>query len=110
MFRNIAALSHRLIKGTPIKPTVQLYQRVALIRWCLKQYPELDDEDFWPKVDKTIAMFRKDQRQEQIDICFNTIYENNNAAYRDPATTNHKTVDDAIPEWQKTLRKHANKV
>ncbi|KAJ7756799.1 hypothetical protein DFH07DRAFT_773025 [Mycena maculata] len=102
-FRNVAVLSHRLIKG------YQAYGS-ALPCWCLKQYPELNDEDFWPKVDETIAMFRKDQTQEQIDICFNTIYEDDKAAYGDPATADHKTVDDAIPDWQKTLRKHANKV
>ncbi|KAJ6575864.1 hypothetical protein B0H10DRAFT_1938765 [Mycena sp. CBHHK59/15] len=111
-FENIAALSHKLIKSTNVKATVQLYQRVALIRWCLKEYPTVEDDDFWPKVDETIAKFRKDSNnQDELNLCFNTIYEDDKEAHGDPAKTDFKTVEsEGVPGWQATLHKHARNV
>ncbi|KAJ6557198.1 hypothetical protein B0H10DRAFT_2446173 [Mycena sp. CBHHK59/15] len=111
-FENIAALSHKLIKSTNVKATVQLYQRVALICWCLKEYPTVEDDDFWPKVDETIAKFRKDSNNlDELNLCFNTIYEDDKEAHGDPAKTDFKTVEsEGVPGWQATLHKHARNV
>ncbi|KAJ7902850.1 hypothetical protein B0H14DRAFT_3708320 [Mycena olivaceomarginata] len=111
--RNIAALSHRLAKNSGIKATVQLYQRVALVRWCFVQYPDLEDDEFWPKaVDHTIDQFRKrSSNQEELNLCFNAIYEDDKKLYGDPAGTEFKSADiDQGPAWQVTLGKHARNI
>ncbi|KAJ7477105.1 hypothetical protein B0H11DRAFT_2234583 [Mycena galericulata] len=84
---NIAALSHNLIKST-------------------------NDDGFWPKVDETIAKFRKDSNnQDEFNLCFNTIYEDDKEVHGDPAKTDFKTVEsEGVPGWQATLRKHAGNV
>ncbi|KAJ7302617.1 hypothetical protein DFH08DRAFT_977745 [Mycena albidolilacea] len=104
--RNIATLSHKLLKDTGVKPTVQFYQRVAFIRWCLSNYPNLSEEDFWPKgVDNSIATFRHQHKtQEELDACFNTIYEDDKVEYGKPEDTDLTTVDfSTTPDWQVTL-------
>ncbi|KAJ7359233.1 hypothetical protein DFH08DRAFT_1037648 [Mycena albidolilacea] len=95
LLRNIAALSHRLAKNSGIKATVQLYQWVALIRWCFVQYPNLEDNEFWPKaVDHTINQFHKrSSNQEELNLCFNAIYEDNKKLYGDPASTEFKAAN-----------------
>ncbi|KAJ7694477.1 hypothetical protein B0H14DRAFT_3530662 [Mycena olivaceomarginata] len=92
--RNIATLSHKLLKDTGVKPTVQFYQCVAFI------------EDFWPKgVDNSIATFRHQHKtQEELDVCFNTIYEDDKVEYGKPEDTDLTTVDfSTTPDWQVTL-------
>ncbi|KAJ7431156.1 hypothetical protein FB451DRAFT_1228321 [Mycena latifolia] len=111
-FRNVATLSHKLLKNTGIKATVQFYQRAALVRWCIASYPGLSDEEFWPRVDTTITTFRKQSSSDvELDKCFNAIYEEDKKTYGDPADTEYKTVDDAaVSGWQATLIKHAKAV
>ncbi|KAJ7358513.1 hypothetical protein DFH08DRAFT_1043608 [Mycena albidolilacea] len=104
---NIAALSYRLAENSGIKATVQLYQRVALV------YPDLEDDEFWPKaVDHTINQFRKrSSNQEELDLCFNAIYEDDKKLYGDPASTEFKAADiNQGPAWQVTLGKHAQNI
>ncbi|KAJ6550742.1 hypothetical protein B0H10DRAFT_2242564 [Mycena sp. CBHHK59/15] len=110
--RNVAILAHKLLKNSKIKPTLQFYQRLALIRWCIKNYPGIDDEEFWPKVDETIAKFRKQcETQLELDQCFNAIYEDDIKEYGDPAKTEYTTSDDSsIPSWQQTLRQHTQNI
>ncbi|KAJ6617528.1 hypothetical protein B0H10DRAFT_1948243 [Mycena sp. CBHHK59/15] len=75
-------------------------------------FPGISDDEFWPKVDETIAKFHKDSNtDEELDLCFNAIYEDDKAKYRDPVHTDYKTVDvDTIPAWQVMLRKHAKNI
>ncbi|KAJ6622402.1 hypothetical protein B0H10DRAFT_903727 [Mycena sp. CBHHK59/15] len=90
---NIAAVFHKLLKNMSIKPTLQFYQHVALIRWCLFKYPAISDKDFWLKVDEIIAKFRKDSTtDEELNLCLNTIYEDDKAKYGDPSTTDYKPL------------------
>ncbi|KAJ7835358.1 hypothetical protein B0H14DRAFT_2590347 [Mycena olivaceomarginata] len=96
-----------------IKATVQVYQRVALVRWCFIQFPDLEDDEFWPKaVDHTIDQFRKQSsNQGELDLCFTAIYEDDKKQYSDPATTEFKAADiDQGPAWQVTLGKHARNI
>ncbi|KAJ7847524.1 hypothetical protein B0H13DRAFT_2091842 [Mycena leptocephala] len=111
--RNIAVLSHKLLKDTGIKLTLQFYQWVAFIRWCLREYPALSDEEFWPNaVDLSIAKFRQTYKtKEELSQCFTTIYEDDKAIYGKPEDTEHKTVDFATtPEWQTKLTEHTNAI
>ncbi|KAJ7473597.1 hypothetical protein B0H11DRAFT_2282476 [Mycena galericulata] len=98
---NIAALSHNLIKSTN--------SLIDMSTYIL--YSALDD-GFWPKVDETIAKFRKDSNnQDEFNLCFNTIYEDDKEVHGDPAKTDFKTVEsEGVPGWQATLRKHAGNV
>ncbi|KAJ7666348.1 hypothetical protein B0H17DRAFT_1143129 [Mycena rosella] len=99
--RNVAVLTHKLLKYQTHGP-----------RWCIQSYPVLSDEEFWPKVDSTIATFRTGSKcSADIDKIFTEIYESDKT-YGDPADTDYKTVDTAtsIPQWQVTLRKQADKV
>ncbi|KAJ7691616.1 hypothetical protein B0H17DRAFT_1201033 [Mycena rosella] len=111
--RNVAVLTHKLLKNSNIKPTVQSYQQTAFIRWCIQSYPVLSDEEFWLKVDSTIATFRTGSKcSADVDKIFTEIYESDKKTYGDPTDTDYKTVDAAtsIPQWQVMLRKQADKV
>ncbi|KAJ7752334.1 hypothetical protein B0H16DRAFT_1459930 [Mycena metata] len=96
-FKNIAALTHKLYHNTSVNPSVQAYQRVALIRWCIRRYPHLTDDEFWPPgVDKTIADLRRDSTTDQeLDQCFSAIYEDDKDQYGKPEDTEYKA-----PKWR----------
>ncbi|KAJ6567791.1 hypothetical protein B0H10DRAFT_1928643 [Mycena sp. CBHHK59/15] len=110
--RNIAALANKVLSGTTIKPTVQFYQRLAFLRWCVREYPNLPEDDYWPKVDEIINTYRTDcQSKIELDLVFNAIYEDDKRKYGDPSETDFTTEDiQADPKWQVTVCKHSENV
>ncbi|KAJ7347139.1 hypothetical protein DFH08DRAFT_961511 [Mycena albidolilacea] len=111
---DIATLSHKLLKDTGVKPTVQFYQCVAFIRWCLSNYPNLSEEDFWPKgVDNSIAMFRHQHKtQEELDAyVFSSVLLHFMLMIIQPEDTDLTTVDfSTTPDWQVTLGEHTKNI
>ncbi|KAJ6538291.1 hypothetical protein B0H10DRAFT_1971616 [Mycena sp. CBHHK59/15] len=110
---NVTTLANKLLKNTNVKATVQFYQRVALICWCITNFPMLTDDEFWLKgVNKSIAQFCKDsQSDEELNKCFNTIYEDDKVKYGDPTETEYKIINIKMtPAWQQMSRKHANNI
>ncbi|KAJ7227802.1 hypothetical protein C8J57DRAFT_1252331 [Mycena rebaudengoi] len=108
--RNIAVLASKVAAGSKIQLTVQLYQRLAFLRFCLTSYPGLSDDDFWPKVDEVIDDYRRNRANKtELDQVFNEIYETDKTTYGDPADTEIRTVDsqDGI---NMTISKHAGNI
>ncbi|KAF7365643.1 hypothetical protein MVEN_00437900 [Mycena venus] len=65
---NIAELAHKLISGTKIKATVQLYIRLAFIRFVMASYPGLTDDAFWLQVDECLDKNSKQcETQAELD-------------------------------------------
>ncbi|KAJ6570350.1 hypothetical protein B0H10DRAFT_1840288, partial [Mycena sp. CBHHK59/15] len=106
------ALANKVLSGTTIKPTVQFYQRLAFLRWCVREYPNLPEDDYWPKVDEIINTYRTDcQSKIELDSVFNAIYEDDKRKYGDPSETDFTTEDiQADQKWQVTVRKHSENV
>ncbi|KAJ6624721.1 hypothetical protein B0H10DRAFT_1943017 [Mycena sp. CBHHK59/15] len=109
--RNIADLAAAVLAGgkTGMKPTLQLYQRLAFLRLCVRSYSTLNDEDFWLKVDSVIASYRKEAGTEvKISQLFTDIYADDKIRYRNPEDTGRVTerIEDA-DHWHKILAKHA---
>ncbi|KIM72049.1 hypothetical protein PILCRDRAFT_16488 [Piloderma croceum F 1598] len=55
---NLAVLASAIIGKSDIKPTVQLYMRLAFLRWHMLNFPNLPAEDWWFKVDDTLVKWR----------------------------------------------------
>ncbi|KAJ7444996.1 hypothetical protein B0H11DRAFT_1930783 [Mycena galericulata] len=107
------------VKAFVFSPTTTSYRDLNVsehiskaIRQCkVKGLPEEDDtvavdldDVFWPKVDETIAKFRKDSNNQDE---FNLRQRGSWA----PAKTDFKTVEsEGVPGWQATLHKHAGNV
>ncbi|KAJ6600336.1 hypothetical protein DFH09DRAFT_901390 [Mycena vulgaris] len=111
---NIAELTHAIISNLKcgIQPTLQLYMRIAFLRFCVVSYGALSDEAFWPKVDEVMDTWRRAIGTEvEISQVLTDVYEDDKRKYGKPQDTNHTSVDiSLLPPWQKTLANHAAKV
>ncbi|KAJ6480442.1 hypothetical protein C8R45DRAFT_1101016 [Mycena sanguinolenta] len=110
---NIAALTNKLINGTQIKATTQLYVRLAFIRTIMYQYPWLNEETFWLKVDDVILHNSKNcKTKEELDGLYNLYYRDDIKLHKDPAETPHTTVEfnESASTWQAVVRKHSKNV
>ncbi|KAJ7050131.1 hypothetical protein C8F01DRAFT_1092682 [Mycena amicta] len=107
---NIAKLAHALAGKGPnaSKPTLQVYLRVAFWRWVYINYPDLEDNKFWIKVDSVLSSFRAKTAVE-CTVAMNRLYEIDKQTYGDLANDNAFLAADpsTIPAWQLTLFRHA---
>ncbi|KII84494.1 hypothetical protein PLICRDRAFT_179322 [Plicaturopsis crispa FD-325 SS-3] len=110
-FRNLAALAHAVVGPTMVKPTLQLYIRLAFIRWHVVNYPKIEEE-FWPKVDETLQKWRTDfTTRTELDSAFNQLYNADKVEYGDPALSEFSVIEARnVPDWQVTLSTHAKRV
>ncbi|KAJ7176871.1 hypothetical protein C8R46DRAFT_45701 [Mycena filopes] len=107
---NIAALAHKLVQGGTIKATLQLYVRLAFIRFIMVEYPWLTEETFWLKVDETIAENAKSCTESgELDQLYNLYYQQDIEAHGDPSNTPHQTADfnSTSTTWQTVVRRHS---
>ncbi|KAF8070146.1 hypothetical protein FPV67DRAFT_1623661 [Lyophyllum atratum] len=110
--RNIADLTHAIVNNTPVKATAQHYIRIAFLRWHVLKYESLSDNEWWPRVDKTLDGWRSKLKDAtEIAGAFNNMYQQDIQAYGDPANTSHTVIEprDVVP-WIKTVNTHAGNV
>ncbi|KAJ6612632.1 hypothetical protein B0H10DRAFT_2436903 [Mycena sp. CBHHK59/15] len=112
---NIANLAAKVIQGTKIKATLQLYIRLATIRFVMVNYPVFVGTDaFWLKVDDVLDKNSKQSAtQAELDVLYNCYYDDDMAEYGDPAKTSHQTVESNETDttsWQGVMRKHSANV
>ncbi|KAJ7051467.1 hypothetical protein C8F01DRAFT_1339488 [Mycena amicta] len=107
---DVGRLAHTLVgKGVNAsKATLQVYIRAAFWRWVYINYPDLDGNKFWIKVDSVLASFRAKSAVECAGA-LNHLYDMDKQKYGDPATnTVFSAADPATrPGWQVTLARHA---
>ncbi|KAJ6628303.1 hypothetical protein B0H10DRAFT_2428881 [Mycena sp. CBHHK59/15] len=99
-------------EGTKIKATLQLYIRLATIRFVMVNYPVFVGTDaFWLKVDDVLDKNSKQSAmQAELDVLYNCYYDDDMAEYGDPAKTAHQTVESNETDttsWQGIMRKHS---
>ncbi|KAJ6565343.1 hypothetical protein B0H10DRAFT_1842787 [Mycena sp. CBHHK59/15] len=113
--RNIADLAAAVLAGgkTGMKPTLQLYQRLAFLVCPPFSYHSATLLTyFWLKVDSVIASYRKEAGTEvEISQLFTDIYADDKIRYGNPEDTGRVTerIEDA-DHWHKILAKHAQNV
>ncbi|KAJ7096590.1 hypothetical protein B0H15DRAFT_946065 [Mycena belliarum] len=108
--KNIGSLAHKLVSGTKIASTLQLYIRLAVIRFVMKTYLWLTEETFWLKVDDLIEQYRRDcKTTDELDALNNLIYQEDIKQFDDPANSPH-TTSEAPGGWQAVVRKHSANV
>ncbi|KAJ6548062.1 hypothetical protein B0H10DRAFT_2202647 [Mycena sp. CBHHK59/15] len=112
---NIANLAAKVIQGTKIKATLQLYIRLATIHFVMVNYPVFVGTDaFWLKVDDVLDKNSKQSAtQAELDVLYNCYYDDDMAEYGDPAKTAHQTVESNetdMTSWQGVMRKHSANV
>ncbi|KAF7367439.1 hypothetical protein MSAN_00806600 [Mycena sanguinolenta] len=108
--KNIAALTSKLVQGSTLKATSQLYIRLAFIRYIMVEYPWLNEETFWLKVDEVIAQNSKScETEKELNKLYNLFYKEDIMKHGDPATTAHKTSEFSEVDggWQGVIRKHS---
>ncbi|KAJ6611031.1 hypothetical protein B0H10DRAFT_1810418 [Mycena sp. CBHHK59/15] len=113
VLENIADLTHKLIQGTTIQATLQLYIQVAFIRFIAVKYPWLSEDTFWLQVDEIIKDNSKQcETKEELDGLYNFIYQEDIKVHGDPADTEHRTAElnESSTSWQAVVRKHSKKV
>ncbi|KAJ7198299.1 hypothetical protein GGX14DRAFT_573537 [Mycena pura] len=111
--RNIASLTNAIIsKLDGIEPTLQLYMRIAYLRFCMINYGDLSDDAFWIKADQTLhAWQRAADTQTELSQILSHVYHEDTAMYGKPEDTEYTTVDlSSLAAWQVTLGRHAAKV
>jgi len=108
--RNIADLTHEIIKNTTVVATLQLYIRLAFLRWHIVTFRK--SADTWDEVDKTLVKWRKVATTEKdLTESFNMMYQEDKVTYGDPANTRHETTQPKnVPAWLKTIDSHSVKV
>ncbi|KIK02141.1 hypothetical protein K443DRAFT_131972 [Laccaria amethystina LaAM-08-1] len=110
---NIADLTHAVISNTPVQPTLQLYMRMAFLRWCYVQYAHIvPDDGWWLMVDETIENFRTKLKDEyKISQTFNNLYQKDKLEYGNPADSSHQVIKPKdIVSWQSTVNMQAAQV
>ncbi|KAJ7062537.1 hypothetical protein C8F01DRAFT_1251358 [Mycena amicta] len=77
-------------------------------RWVYVNYPELDGNKFWLKVDTVLASFRSKSASEYTGA-LNGLYDMDKTKYGDPANNAAFSAADPStrPGWQVTLARHA---
>ncbi|KAL0954399.1 hypothetical protein HGRIS_003383 [Hohenbuehelia grisea] len=106
---NVGDLTLTLIQSTQLQPTLQLFIRVAFLRWHVTQYPKLAENSWWPRVDTTLDNLRTTFRTEaDINNQLLIKYQNDKKQYGDPASSACRPVAVAnISVWQRTIGLHA---
>ncbi|KAJ7050746.1 hypothetical protein C8F01DRAFT_1263631 [Mycena amicta] len=107
---SIAKLAHALVGKGPSasRAPLQVYLRVAFWKWVYVNYPELEVNKFWIKVDSVLSSFRKKTAVDCTNA-MNRLYDMDKQKYSDPTNDNAFPVADpsTIPAWQLTLFRHA---
>jgi len=91
---------------------VQLYLRLAFLRWDIINYKELDGDAWWLKVDDTLSSFRsKFVTELAISAAFTDLYHKDKAQFGDPAVSGIKAAEVRdLDSWQVVLQAHARNV
>ncbi|KZP29459.1 hypothetical protein FIBSPDRAFT_815986 [Athelia psychrophila] len=110
--RNIAALANAVIGKSRIKPTLQLYIRLAFIRFHVVNYPSIEDENFWIRVDQTMEDWRSASLTAvEITQAYNNMYSADKELYGDPATSSFRVTDISLLEgWQLVMNTYSSSV
>ncbi|KAJ3509006.1 hypothetical protein NLJ89_g5451 [Agrocybe chaxingu] len=98
--RNIADLTAAIIGTTDVNPTLQLYMRVAFLRWIAINYPKVEDK-YWDRVDLVLFQYRTSGKTAlELTGTFNKMYRDDIAMFGNPADTHHKvTAPKDVADW-----------
>ncbi|TFK65724.1 hypothetical protein BDN72DRAFT_900422 [Pluteus cervinus] len=104
--RNIADLTHTLLSGASIRPTLQHYIRFAFLREHVVTHTV---GDFWTAVDRVISDWaKKATTTAELTGYYNNCYQDDKKLYGDPAMSIHQPGDTSVvEEWRKTVDRHA---
>ncbi|KZP30360.1 hypothetical protein FIBSPDRAFT_946085 [Athelia psychrophila] len=99
--RNIAALTNTVIGKSRVKATLQLYICLAFIRFHVVNYPDIEDEHFWVRVDQTLEEWRKDTTEVELNQTHNDMYLADKELYGDLSASEFRVTDiSSIEGWQ----------
>ncbi|KAF9541559.1 hypothetical protein CPC08DRAFT_650501 [Agrocybe pediades] len=109
--RNVADLTDALISNVGLNHTLQLYMRVAVLRWVAESYPQAV-EKYWEKVDEVLETWRKDAaNQQHLISCFNRVYEQDILKYGKPSDTTYTVhASNSAHAWVQQIDRYATQV
>ncbi|KAH6905395.1 hypothetical protein BKA70DRAFT_1292980 [Coprinopsis sp. MPI-PUGE-AT-0042] len=98
---NIANLTANLLSTTTIRPTLQLYLRVAFLRWAYLDAEKHETESgapateiYWEWVDKALLEnLAEFPSKREMTEALNGIYKSDIKRWGSPALTHHQTVE-----------------
>ncbi|KAJ2927580.1 hypothetical protein H1R20_g9519, partial [Candolleomyces eurysporus] len=110
--KNIASLVTAVVRDTQVPHTLQLYRRVAFLRWLMEAYPENTASDWWIKVDEKLAKTYQELSSElEIDRLFDQVYEDDVAKFGDPRDIGAQFVEPAaLPGWLQVVDQYSTHV
>ncbi|KAJ7202933.1 hypothetical protein C8J57DRAFT_1485865 [Mycena rebaudengoi] len=106
--RDIASLTRACIAKTPIKPTAEMYQRVAFIRHCAVKFAKSGktDADFWPDVDNRLIKYRKAWADKEAEQSFwKRLYDKDKLIYGEPDSKFPVTAVGSVDKWLRDFNK-----
>ncbi|KAJ7202408.1 hypothetical protein GGX14DRAFT_399571 [Mycena pura] len=104
--RNIASLANAIIsKLDGIEVTLQLYMRIAYLRFCMVNYGTLSDDAFWIKADQTLyAWQRAAGTQTELSQILSHVYHEDTVKYGKPEDTECTTLPSRGANHSRTPR------
>ncbi|TRM55332.1 hypothetical protein BD626DRAFT_528174 [Schizophyllum amplum] len=100
---NLADLTGAILHSeSAAKVTLQMFMRVACLRWHAMKYPADDSEvDWWRAVDETLAFNKKNLTQVNLERANKKYYDDDIAVTgKNPADSKVQAVDPStVPKW-----------
>ncbi|KAF4568557.1 hypothetical protein EYR40_010034 [Pleurotus pulmonarius] len=110
--RNVGDLAMLLTAGTSVQPTLQFLIRLAFLRWHAISFADLEENQWWPRVDGTLKTWRTTCDTElKLNTAFNAMYVQDKEKFGDPTESELQPHDIRnLPAFQLTIDREASKL